>query len=110
MSALSQRLDTTIRPRLLVESARYALDSYDRQALLPRLLGLPMGTHLPRPGAALDALIALEHAQEAARKSHGAGWRAARHVAVITAMLYEAQCCAQAPAAQVVPLAVARQG
>ncbi len=93
MSALCPTLDTVVRPRLMIVSARYALDDYDRAAMLPRLLGLPVGRALPEAMSALSELIALEQSMELARKRHDAGWRAARHVAVLTALLHEAQRC-----------------
>ncbi len=97
MNDLSFSLDTLIRPRLLVVSARYALHEYDRRKRLPRLLGLPVGRSLPDNPEALEQLITLERSYEKARRRHDASWRAADHVAVITALLHEAICCAKGP-------------
>lgn len=84
-------LDTLIRPRLLVVAARHGLTEYNRAAILPRLLGLPTGRSLPAPRDALKLLMMRERALEAARRHHDASWRAADHVAVMTALLHEAQ-------------------
>lgn len=94
MSDASMSLDTLTRPRLMVVSARYALAEYDRRKRLPRLLGLPVGQPLPKSEEALERLIALERAQEQARRHHDASWRAADHVAIITALLHEVLFCA----------------
>lgn len=93
MSALFPALDMVVRPRLMIVSARYALDDYNRALMLPRLLGLPVGRALPEGTDALNELIAIEQAMELSRKRHDAGWRAAQHVAVMTALLHEAQRC-----------------
>lgn len=107
MSALPFCLDTLIRPRLMVVSARYALGEYDRDVLLPRLLGLPVGRALPAPVEALRQLVALERSLEQARRRHDASWRASDHVAVMTALLHEAQCCAPAIGSMAAPTAPA---
>jgi hypothetical protein len=83
-------LDTLIRPRLLIVSARYALRDYNRANRLARLLGLPMSQHLPSAHMALAQLLECERALEHARRTHDASWSAAAHVAVMTALLYEA--------------------
>lgn len=93
MSALDPALDTVVRPRLMIVSARYALHDYNRPAMLPRLLGLPAGRALPEGPRALNELIMIEQTMERSRKRHDASWRAAQHVAVMTALLYEAQIC-----------------
>lgn len=90
MHAAFHTLDTLIRPRLLIVSARHGLPDYNRSVMLPRLLGLPLGRNLPQAKIALDQLMSRERELEVARRSHDAGWRAADHVAVLTAMLHEA--------------------
>ncbi len=90
MQTLSSGLETLIRPRLLVVAARHGLADYHRATLLPRLLGLPIGRKLPAPKTALDLLLARERVLEQARRHHDASWRAADHVAVIMAILHEA--------------------
>ncbi len=97
MHVAATTLDTLIRPRLLVVSARHALRDYDRTARLGRLLKLPLGSTLPAPEAALRALIELERAQDKARRSHDARWSAPLHVALLTALLHEAQLCRAIP-------------
>lgn len=91
-------LDSLIRPRLMVVAARHGLNDYNRAVLLPRLLELPMGRSLPAPQIVLAQLMARERAMEAARRHHDANWRAATHVAVMTALLFEARACACARA------------
>ena len=86
-------LDTLIRPRLLVVAARHGLSEYSRATLLPRLLGLPAARNLPAPGDALQLLMMRERALETARRHHDASWRAADHVAIMTAILHEARAC-----------------
>jgi hypothetical protein len=90
-------LDTLIRPRLLIVSARHALRDYNRAARLPRLLGLAMTHTLPTPKHALSQLLERERALEHARRTHDASWSAATHVAVMTALLYEAMLEIQPP-------------
>jgi hypothetical protein len=90
MHTATLSLDTLIRPRLLIVSARHGLNDYNRASLLARLLGLPLGRRLPEPKVALAQLAAREVGLEAARRHHDASWRAADHVAVLTAMLHEA--------------------
>ena len=98
-------LETLIRPRLLVVSARHALRDYCRATGLPRLLGLPLAQRPPGPEVALVQLLARERALEQARQTHDASWSAARHVAVMTALLHEAQLCNR-PAAMPVAAAL----
>lgn len=90
MHAAFLTLDTLIRPRLLIVSARHGLTEYSRSILLPRLLGLPIGRSLPDAKTALSQLMTRERELEVARRHHDASWRAADHVAVLTAMLHEA--------------------
>lgn len=90
MHAAHASLETLIRPRLLIVSARHGLSDYTRSTLLPRLLGLPIGRALPQPKAALSQLLLKERGLEDARRNHDASWRAASHVAVLTAILHEA--------------------
>lgn len=98
MHAAITTLDTLIRPRLLVVSARHALREYDRGTRLARLLCHPAAQSLPAPAVALRRLLARERELEHARKSHVAGWSAAEHVAVMTALLHEAALCASSAA------------
>lgn len=83
-------LETMIRPRLLVVAARHALADYDRDRHLPRLLGLAFGAPLPPTSITLDLLRTREATLERARKHHDASWRAAQHIALMTALMAEA--------------------
>lgn len=97
-------LDTLIRPRLLIVSARYALRDYNRANRLARLLGLPMARSLPSPQAALSQLLERERSLEHARRTHDASWSAAEHVSVMTALLHEALLDMRSPAAPALPV------
>ena len=97
MHIASSTLDTLIRPRLLIVSARHALRDYNRATRLARLLGLPMARALPAPNVAFAQLLERERALEHARRTHDASWSAAEHVAVMTALLHEALLNAQGP-------------
>ncbi len=90
MYAAHTSLDTLIRPRLLIVSSRHGLMDYNRCTLLPRLLGLPIGRALPQPSEAMSQLLLKELGLEDARRRHDASWRAADHVAVLTALMHEA--------------------
>ena len=93
-------LDTLIRPRLLIVSARNALRDYNRTTRLARLLGLPMTHTLLAPQNALVQLLERERVLEHARRTHDASWSAAEHVAVMTALLHEALLETQHPFSQ----------
>lgn len=76
------------RPAMLVQAARLGLEDYRRAAHLPRLLGeaeLPLA-----PGAAVARLMEIEAALDARRRARAADYRAARHVAVLVALMGEA--------------------
>ncbi|MCL4187289.1 MAG: hypothetical protein KJZ85_06740 [Rhodobacteraceae bacterium] len=83
------------RPRLLVRTARFALDDYRRQRDLPRLLPLAGVT---APARAVGLLLAAEAACEAMRAAGSATYSAARHIELLTALMAEARLTA-APAA-----------
>ena len=91
MKPLRQCLNTTIRPRLLVVAARHAMGTYQRDTILPKLMGA--GAHAPIAPSArvLDWLVAQEAAMEQARRDHVAGWRAAYHVMLMAALMTEAR-------------------
>ncbi len=86
-------LETLIRPRLLVVAARHALIEYDRDKWLPRLVELPDPRSLPSHQWSFERLLVKERQLEAARRHHDVTWHAADHVAVMTALLHEAQAC-----------------
>lgn len=77
------------RPQLLVEAARAGLDDYCRTAHLPRILG--EAGALPGPRAALEALLELESVLNEGCRARAADYRAARHVAVLIALMAEAR-------------------
>lgn len=91
MKPLRAGLETTIRPRLLVVAARHALAGYQRDTMLPRVLGLALHAPVAVSASVLETLIATEAAMEQARRTHAAGWRAGAHVLALAALLHEAQ-------------------
>ena len=91
MKPLGTSLTTTIRPRLLVVAARYAMANYQRDVMLPKLMGLGAHTVVAPKPAVLDWLIAQEAAMEQSRRMHIAGWRAADHVMLMAALMTEAR-------------------
>ena len=90
-------LSQTIRPHLLLRTARHGTLDYHRETDLRRILRMPAP---PRPGpAVVRALLELEAQQEEqrTRPAHEVGnpWRAARHVEILIALICEAQMMAQ---------------
>lgn len=83
-------LETLIRPRNLVMAARHAVPEYRRDALLPSLLGLPVGQRLPDDSSLIRALLQREAKLEHARRHRCASWAAGVHVLVLAALLAEA--------------------
>ncbi|MBW7922276.1 MAG: hypothetical protein H3C51_09275 [Rubellimicrobium sp.] len=77
------------RPPMLVQAARFGLDAYRRPAHLARLLGA--AGPLPGPGAAIVHLLELEAALDQRRRERAADYRAARHVAILVAIMGEAR-------------------
>jgi len=96
MQDLSAKLDGLRRPPLLVRAARIGMERYARATHLARILGPGA---LPAPPAALAQLLELEAAEQAAREARAAGYRAARHVEVLIALMAEARLCAEVPVA-----------
>lgn len=86
MTILDSPLASLRRPRLLMSAARIGLGSYDRDAVLARLLG----GDVPPPGrACVDILVEREADCERARRSGAAGYSIARHVDLLTALVAE---------------------
>jgi len=76
------------RPPLLIRAARIGVCDYNRAVHLPRHLG---PAALPRAAEALIRLMEIEAALERDRAARATGYRAARHVEVLIAMLGEAR-------------------
>lgn len=76
------------RPRLLVNAARFGVDDYSRASHLPRLVG---GTLPARSGEAIMRLLEVEAGLEDRRAKAAADYSAARHVAVLIALMGEAR-------------------
>lgn len=98
MDDLTAQIATLTRPRLLVSAARFGLDDYNRLPALRRLLGLD---ELPSRTEILSRLLVLEEAQDTMRRTNSAAYRVARHVAVLVALMAEAQ---PRPQAEIIPL------
>ncbi|WP_272004282.1 DUF6477 family protein [Roseovarius sp. ZX-A-9] len=81
-------LATLRRPRILIRAARIGAAEYRRDAHLRRHLGYGP---LPRPEAALGALVKMEAALETQRRQDSAGYVASRHVDILIAMMGEAR-------------------
>lgn len=93
MTDCTYDLSAIRRPRLLVRAARFGLADYVRERDLRRLFG-PAAPF--RPGHALTPLLEREAACEADRRTGCAGYSAARHVAVLTALMAESRLGAEA--------------
>lgn len=88
MSIFERTLAQLRRPRLLVQAARHGLTSYDREAVLSRIL---KGA-APGPGTtSFDQLTRAERALDDARRRGDAGYNAAGHVEALTALIAEAR-------------------
>ncbi|MFN3662666.1 DUF6477 family protein [Yoonia sp.] len=76
------------RPALLVRAARFGLDHYRRDAVLRRLLKTDK---VPRPAAAVMALLSREATINARRLSGKGDYSMARHVELLIAINAEAR-------------------
>jgi len=79
---------TLQRPRLLVRAARFGVDDYSRNAMLPRVLHL---VALPRSGDAILRLLDIEAEMNDLRLLEAADYSIARHVEVLIALMGEAR-------------------
>lgn len=93
MIDLMTRIRQLQRPALLARAARCGSDDYRRDTQLPRLLKC---SQLPRPAAAIIALLDIEAGMNASRTAHLAHYSAARHVEVLIAIVGEARLLAAA--------------
>ena len=84
------------RPKLLIRAARFGQRDYDRNRDLRRLLA---ARDLPRPEAALQALMDEEAQLEQARRGGAAAYSFLRHIEVLIAMMAEARMVARKPMA-----------
>ncbi|MGY6705082.1 DUF6477 family protein [Roseinatronobacter sp.] len=107
MKSLRSSLDTTIRPRLLVVAARYAMCDYDRDTMLAKLLGLPSAAALPAVDDALQRLRLIEAMMDQTRRRHEASWRAADHVLIMAALMSEARAARNQPVLSLCDICVA---
>lgn len=86
MTILDSPLASLRRPRLLMSAARFGLGAYDRDAILPRVLG----GDVPLPGrGCIDVLVERESSCERARRAGEATYSIADHVEILTALVAE---------------------
>ena len=88
MIDLMTRIRQLQRPALLARAARFGSDDYRREAQLPRLLKCD---HLPRPAAAIMALLEIEAQMNTGRMARLAQYSPARHVELLIAIVGEAR-------------------
>lgn len=88
MLDLMTRIRQLQRPALLARAARFGVDEYRRETVLPRLLKT---AHAPRPAAALMALLDIEAATDARRIAGTGDYAPARHVELLIAISGEAR-------------------
>jgi hypothetical protein len=88
MQDILSTLDALRRPPLLIRAARIGVVEYNRAVHLPRHLGHATA---PRPRDALLRLMDIEAGLERDRTERATGYRAARHVEVLIAILGEAR-------------------
>ena len=88
MQDLTTRLAQLRRPSLLMNAARHGLERYSRDVHLPRLLSSEV---LGGQANLLTALLDLEAAHDADRRSGHAGYRIEMHVATLVALIAEAR-------------------
>ena len=74
------------RPRILIKAAKIALNHYEREAGLARLLQMRT---TPEPDVALARLTDAENALNSERLDGSANYSIERHIKVLTAMLAE---------------------
>ena len=86
MLDIESRLAAFKRPKLLARAARFGADDYRRENHLGPLLGVEK---LPRPAAALMALLSMESEVENWRKENAGQYRPAHHVSLLIAILGE---------------------
>lgn len=88
MKDLNSMIAALKRPTLLTRAARFGLAHYRRDTHLRMALDM---ASLPRPGPALMMLMELESEQDMRRRSRDANYAPARHVALLIAILGEAE-------------------
>lgn len=79
---------TLKRPGLLVRAAKFGIDDYRRDHMLPRLLKTDAA---PRPGEALMMLMDVEGLLDEQRRTNEAAYRPSQHISVLTALMGEAR-------------------
>jgi hypothetical protein len=84
---------TLRRPRLLIRAARIGSESYARDRHLHRLLG---EREVASRAAPLGELLEREAPMDAARRTGAAAYSAARHVALLSAIIAETRIARQA--------------
>ncbi|KAA9009213.1 DUF6477 family protein [Histidinibacterium aquaticum] len=86
MQDLFSLVEALRRPPLLVSAARFGVDDYSRERMLPRLLRCATA---PRTGEAVVQLLELEEDHDGRRRAGAAEYSVARHVEVLIALMAE---------------------
>lgn len=92
MSTTHRTLASLKRPSLLVRTAKLALEKFKRETTLERIFGYDISDD---PKEVLQTLIETESAINDQRKTGDATYSIARHISVLTALMYEAQSIAK---------------
>lgn len=91
MTCLKHKIDTLRRPRLLICAARFGIADYRREQVLPRFrLSLSSLQELTQHEI-VAALIGMEEHYEAQRIARDPGYRVAKHVELMIALMAETQ-------------------
>lgn len=93
MTDIQTQMSSLRRPRLLVRAAKLGLSDYMRERDLKRMFA-PAAP--PGPGQAMRPLLDWEAEMDAVRLEGGAAYSAARHVAVLTALIAESRLASEA--------------
>lgn len=88
MNDIANRVNRLRRPRLLIDAAKIGVECYSRSTHLPRYFG---GDPLPDSWAALEKLMAIEAQYERGRRGGEGVYKPSHHVALLIAILGEAQ-------------------
>ncbi len=92
MIEISSAITSLRRPSLLVRTAKLALERFKRETTLDRILGFEVSED---PKEVLEDLYEVEKNINEQRKTGDATYSIARHISVLTALMYEAHSLSQ---------------
>lgn len=92
MRSIAQSLSSLKRPKLLVSTAKIALQKFKRETTLERIFGYDISDD---PATVLETLYETESAINFQRKTGDATYSIARHISVLTALMHEAKALAE---------------